>query len=243
MKYILITGASSGIGRRTAVQLAKRFPLILSGTNAHRLEDTLANCSDRNHLIWNFDLENIDNIERNLEDFILKKNINVAGFVHSAGIEILSPIKVLRNEDVKKIMNVNFISAVIIMRTLLNKSTNGKNLSNVIFVSSIASRMGVPIDSIYAASKGALNSFMRASALELAPSVRVNSVLPGNIRTGMFKALTGNDSEVVDALEKQYPLGIGEPKDVACIIEFLLSDAARWITGQEFVVDGGRTLF
>ena len=137
-------------------------------------------------------------------------------------------------------MNVNFFAAVEISRVLVSQRCNGQSLSNLVFVSSIASQFGSKGHSLYSASKGALDALMRSLAIELAPRVRVNSVLPGAISTPMTASTFANQ-ELADRLKQQYPLGLGTADDVAALIEFLISDAARWITGQQFVVDGGRT--
>jgi NAD(P)-dependent dehydrogenase (short-subunit alcohol dehydrogenase family) len=114
-------------------------------------------------------------------------------------------------------------------------------LRNIVFVSSTASKFGAKGFSLYCASKGALDSLMRALAVELAPGIRVNSVLPGGVRTEMTESMF-NDPQLADRLSVNYPLGLGQPSDIALAIEFLLSDKARWITGQQLVVDGGRTV-
>ena len=138
-------------------------------------------------------------------------------------------------------IDVNFMSAVQIVRVLIRKKVNEKQLRGIVFVSSTASQFGARGMSLYCASKGALDAFMRALAVELAPGVRVNSVLPGAVRTKMTDTMLA-DEALRDRMDASYPLGIGGPSDVASAIDFLLSDAARWITGQQIVVDGGRTV-
>ena len=111
----------------------------------------------------------------------------------------------------------------------------------MVVISSIWSQFGARGHSLYCASKAAVDGMMRALAVELAPDVRVNSVLPGAVRTPMGEAAL-TDPEIVEGLRQNYPLGIGQPGDVAAAVEFLMSEDARWITGQQFVVDGGRTI-
>jgi NAD(P)-dependent dehydrogenase (short-subunit alcohol dehydrogenase family) len=138
-------------------------------------------------------------------------------------------------------MDVNFMSALEILRLLVRRKTNGKHLRGVVFISSTASEFGARGFGAYCASKGALDAFMRAAAVELAPQVRVNSVLPGATRTAMTETML-SDAALRQRMEADYPLGLGEPGDIAAAVEFLLSDGARWITGQQLVVDGGRTV-
>jgi NAD(P)-dependent dehydrogenase (short-subunit alcohol dehydrogenase family) len=138
-------------------------------------------------------------------------------------------------------LNVNFLSAVETMNVLLKKKVNAQQLTCVVFISSIYSRAGARAHSVYAASKAALDGWMRSLAVELAPAIRINSILPGAVSTPI-SAGSLDDPEIVENLRRDYPLGIGRPEDVAATVEFLLSSAARWITGQEIVVDGGRTV-
>jgi NAD(P)-dependent dehydrogenase (short-subunit alcohol dehydrogenase family) len=125
-----------------------------------------------------------------------------------------------------------------IIRSLVQKRTNKGTLRSITFISSIASRVGASGYSVYAASKGAVNALSLSLAVELAPAVRVNAILPGIIQTEMTKEYFENSDFVA-----LYPLGFGRPEDIADAVEFLSSDHARWITGQEIVVDGGRSVF
>jgi NAD(P)-dependent dehydrogenase (short-subunit alcohol dehydrogenase family) len=141
----------------------------------------------------------------------------------------------------QEIMNVNFFSAAEIVHTLLKIKVNSRALTNILFISSIWSRFGARGHSAYCASKAALDGLMRALAVELAPAIRVNSILPGAIQTPM--AAQGlADPSIAEKLEQDYPMGIGRPDDIVDAIEFVLSGRARWLTGQEIVIDGGRTV-
>jgi len=238
----LITGASSGIGRESAVLLSKSRQLILHGRDLAHLEETRSRCRQPStQLLWQQDLQAIDQIGVGLSQFLGQNNLGIEGFVHCAGA-----LKVLRLRNIERtmaqtIMDVNFTSAVEIVRLLIRTKINEKHLRSVVFVSSTASMFGARGFNLYCASKGALDAFMRAIAVELAPDIRVNSVLPGAVETAMTAAML-DDPEIRKRMEEGYPLGIGKPEDIASAVEFLLSNKARWITGQQLVVDGGRTV-
>lgn len=238
----LVTGSSSGIGRDTSVRLSASHNLILHGRDAIRLEETRRLCANpERHVIWNLEFREADRIEDSLLKLLEINNLAVNNFVHCAGMLKVLPLRSIERASAREIMDVNFTSAVEIVRLLIRKKINEKHLRNIVFVSSTASRFGARGFNMYCASKGALDAFMRALAVELAPGVRVNSVLPGAVRTAMSEDMF-NDPETHGRLHSGYPLGVGEPDDIASAIEFLLSDSSRWITGHQLVVDGGRTV-
>lgn len=240
--YTLITGATSGIGRETSILLSASRNLILHGRDAARLEETRRLCKNPNrHIFWQLELREVDQIEDSLTKLLEQNQLAVESFVHCAGTLKLLPLRSVERGLVREIMDVNFSSAVEIVRLLIRKKINEKHLRGIVFVSSTASQFGARGFNLYCASKGALDAFMRAIAVELAPSVRVNSVLPGAVRTAMTDGMF-EDPERLKHFQAEYPLGLGEPSDIASAVEFLLSDKARWITGQQLVVDGGRTV-
>ena len=239
--FTLITGASSGIGRQTACRLSADHRLVLVGRNQDELNQTKSLCvQPEHHHTLQLDLSRPEQVAEQLTSFMKTESITVDGFVHSAGTLTVQPLRTTSLATGQTMMNVNFFSAVEISKVLISQRINGQALRSIVFVSSIASQYGAKGHALYCASKGALDALMRSLAVELAPRVRVNSVLPGAIKTAMTADIFANE-EVSDRLAKQYPLGVGVPDDIASAIEFLLSDQARWITGQQFVVDGGRT--
>jgi NAD(P)-dependent dehydrogenase (short-subunit alcohol dehydrogenase family) len=239
---ILITGASSGIGRAIAVQLSKENRLIVHGRDPGRLEETRDKCLDSaRHVLWPQDLTDEEQVGASLARLVAERRLVVSGFVHCAGILKLIP---LRSSDLpltRQVMKVNFVSALEIVRALLRKKVNQEQLRSVVFISSISSRFGARGFGIYSASKAALDSLMKTLAVELAPAVRVNSILSGAIRTPMTEQVFANP-DLATRFEHDYPLGIGEPADVAQMTEFLLSRKSKWVTGQEIVLDGGRSI-
>ena len=196
--------------------------------------------SPEQHMTWPMDLKETAGIEPSLRTILSELETGVQGFVHCAGALHVLPIRSIVPSIVEDVMNVNFASALEITRILASKNTNRKNLRNVVFVSSTASKFGAKGFGLYCASKGALDSLMRALAVELAPGVRVNSVLPGAVRTDMTDEML-NDPEMASRIQSQYPLGIGKASDIASAVEFLISDESRWVTGHQLVVDGGCT--
>lgn len=241
-KYILVTGSSSGIGREIAILLSENYNIILHGRNKQKLESVKNFCCEKSQvLIWEYDLQDVLNIETSLKEFIKCNNIFVNAFVHSAGHMKMLPLKMVNLNGLNKTMYINLYAPILISKALTNKVVNGGDLSNIVFISSNISNFGAKAFSAYAASKSALDGFMRCLAVELAPNVRVNSVLPGGVRTAMTEAIYENP-DVIERMKAQYPMGLGKTSDIANVVIFLLSDQSRWITGQQIIVDGGRTI-
>jgi NAD(P)-dependent dehydrogenase (short-subunit alcohol dehydrogenase family) len=242
MCYVLITGASSGIGRNLAINLSQSYNIVLLARNHERLLETKSLCSRNNdQLILELDLVKTDEIEKTMSSFIQEKNIEISHFVHCAGFLKMLPLKMLSLDIINSTFSTNTISAILLSKVLSQKKTNNAALKNIVFISSNISNFGAKAFCVYAASKSALDSVMRCLAVELAPKVRVNSVLPGAVQTEM----TGNifeNQEVIDRMTLTYPLGIGRSQDIFDLVEFLLSEKSRWITGQQFTIDGGRTI-
>lgn len=240
MEYTLITGASSGVGRELAIYLSKSHNMILNGRNEERLLETQRMC-EGNTLIWSYDLSKIHTLEVDFSQFMKEKEISISSFVHCAGLMKMVPIRGINAETLINTYEINVFAPTLITKILASRKMNGRNLKSVVFISSNISNRGAAAFSAYGSSKAALDGLMRNLAVELAPNVRINSVLPGGMITEMTKEIF--DDEVKKSeFEKNYPLGIGTPKDIAPAVKFLLSDDSRWITGQQFTVDGGRTV-
>ncbi len=239
--HLLITGASSGIGRAMAIELSDRRRLILGGRDSDRLQRTLGECrSPESHLIWRYDLADVENITAELGVFLAEHDVVISAYVHCAALLNILPLRSLTPAMVADAFRINVFSAIEIIRTLTKKKVNKQQLKAIVFISSIASNFGAKGFSTYSASKGALDALMKSLAVELAPDIRMNSVLPGALHTPMTQSMF-DDPELVAKFERAYPLGIGHPIDVINAVEFLISDKARWITGQQIIVDGGRT--
>lgn len=241
-QYVLLTGASSGVGRELAIQLSKKYALILNGRCYERLLDTREKCDNKeNIMIWQYDLSAVRELENSLKLWMAEKGVEIVSFVHCAGVMKMLPCKVLSVEALEETYRVNVFAAALIVKILSSKRVNQKNLNSVVFISSNISNRGAAAFSVYGSSKAALDGLMRNLAIELAPEIRVNSVLPGGMITEMTKDMF-EDVTMEERFKKNYPLGIGTPNQLAPMVEFLISEKSDWITGQQFVVDGGRTI-
>jgi NAD(P)-dependent dehydrogenase (short-subunit alcohol dehydrogenase family) len=238
--YTLITGAGSGFGRAIAQKLAPVRDLILSDIDIGKVESTLAVCADpERHMVWAQDLNRVETVSESLNSYLRSREINVDQFIHSAGVFGVQLVRAADIAFTTKLFNVNLFAVIEIVKSLTQTAINKGALRSIVLVSSINSRLGAKGFSVYAASKGALNSLSISLAVELAPRIRVNTVSPSVIETDMNKQHFC-DPEFVALMKASHPLGLGRPEDVAGAVEFLLSDRAKWITGQEIVVDGGR---
>ena len=236
-KHILVTGASSGMGKVFAQMIAKQGGKVsLLARNVERLQQTFDSLTGNGHQICVCDL--ID--ERQLKDTVCRLN-PLDGIVLCAGINEFVPVKFVKQEKIERMFHTNYFSQLILIQMLLKKKLINKEAS-VVFISSVSSIMGVQGTLLYASSKGAINSAVRVLASELAgQKIRVNAILPGIVRTEMLSG-TNIDEETFTKQEEQYPLGLGTPEDVGNAVLFHLANTSRWLTGQCMIIDGGMTL-
>ncbi|TPG43940.1 SDR family NAD(P)-dependent oxidoreductase [Flavobacterium pectinovorum] len=238
-KNILVTGASSGIGRQiaiTASELGAKLTII--GRNIEKLDETLALLSGDGHKIQVVDLSDSANFTA-----LISESLPYDGVVFNAGVVEYLPVKFLNESKINSVFATNFDSNVVLSQKLI-KSKLLKKGGSLVFVSSISSKLGVPGTAMYTASKAALSAFSKVLASELASQgIRSNSVSPGIIKTAMTdKASDVVSDEELKKAESEYPLGYGEPSDVAGLIMYLLSDISKWMTGSDLIIDGGFTL-
>ena len=238
-KIILVTGASSGIGRAIAIECSKMgATVILSARNEERLHETLLQMEGSGHMLIVADLNKED--ER-------KKLIDISpildGLVNCAGITKTLPFPFVGAEVLTTVMNVNFTAPILMSAELVKRKKFSKD-SSIVFVSSISGvTCAVKGNSMYSASKGAINGIAKNMALDLASKgVRVNCVNPGQIDTSILDEGIITPEQLIED-KKRYPLKrYGKPEEVAYAVIYLLSDASSWVTGSNLVIDGGFTL-
>ena len=238
-KRILITGASSGIGKATAIECSRMgAKIIISGRDECRLSQTFESLSGTDHQQIVLNLSSYDSVKE------LCDNISqVDGVCLNAGVPSSKPISFINEDEVHKTLDINLNSPIYLTNLLVKKKKISKG-GSVVFTSSIGRYMPAASGSIYAASKGGLSAFMKGAALELAAKhIRCNAVLPGMIETAIMKGKATISEEQWELNKQLYPLKrFGTPEEVAWLIVYLLSDASTFMTGSEIIIDGGRSL-
>ena len=237
-KVILVTGASSGIGAKTAVMLSQYgVKLLITGRNEARLSDTFNRLEGKGHEMFVGDLTNSDDLGA-----LISSSPVLDGLVHCAGIIKPFPIKYITQKQITEMFAINFEASTHLTSGLLKKKKLNESAS-IVFISSVSSRFAHKGGALYSASKAAINAYSRSVAIECASKkIRSNVISAAMVKTPIFdQAETAVTTEVMDQHETSYPLGFGETEDVANATLFLLSDASRWITGTILTMDGGLT--
>lgn len=239
-KTILVTGASSGIGKATAIECSKMgAKVIITARNEERLKDTLSQLVGDGHQCIVADLLKVEDIERLVESIPV-----INGCVNNAGLNFLQLVNFIKLQDLNSIFQVNAIAPIVLTNKLVKSKKIAKD-SSVVFTSSIAGKgICTPGNSLYSSTKGALSAFMKNAAVDLAPKkIRCNAVLPGMVETPLKEGKSAVTAEQWEINRQLYPLKrFGTPQDIAFAIIYLLSDASSWVTGSELVIDGGRSL-
>lgn len=238
-KTILVTGASSGIGKATALECAKMgAKLVITGRDETRLNEVYNNLEGEGHIQIIADLSVDEDIQR-----LAKEVPALNGCVNNAGYNIMSVIQFIKKDDLERIMNVNLTAPIILTQLLVKNKKMAKD-SSIVFTSSISARGRNSVgNSMYSATKGGLSSFMKNAALELAAKrIRCNAVLPGMVETPLKEGKSNITEEQWEINRQLYPLKrFGKPEEIAYGIIYLLSDASAWVTGTELIIDGGMT--
>ena len=234
-KTILVTGASSGIGRGIAVTCSKMgATIVLGGRNEVRLHETLSEMEGDGHVLAVADLTKKEKLEKMVD--ILPK---LDGIVHCAGIGQRILCKQLQETDVDNVMDMNFKAPVLLQTEILKKKKINKGAS-IVFIASIAAESPSVGNSIYSASKGAIISYANCLVVELAPrKIRVNCISPAMVWTDLILK-DGISEEELKEDEQKYPLKrYGNPDDIANLAVYMLSDASSWMTGSNVRITGG----
>jgi len=235
---ILVTGATGGIGEAVVRKLiSKGFSVIALSHNREQLENKFQGLEQC--LCIDYDLNNIDGIPSLIKE-ITKNYGGLRGLVHCAGYDKLAPLYLSRMSDIESLFSIHAMAAIALCGQIAKKGNASEGCS-IVLISSLSAHEGAAGHTAYAAAKGALEGFLPGAASELAgKGIRINLVVPGVVRTKMSAGFIDKmDEEQRTALENSYPLGLGEPEDVANAIVFFLSDEAKWITGQKLILDGG----
>lgn len=239
---VLIVGASSGIGKATAVNLSKKgAKVVLIARSEDKLKEVIASCQGEGHSYFAIDVKDENGLDEAIANSVKETGEPFTSFVYSAGQEGTIPLKFAKFDFLTDILQVNTIPALLITKLLMKKNNFSKEGGSIVFISSVMGSLGQPAKSVYCMSKGALTAASKALALELASKkIRVNCVSPGMVITEMsLKILNSITEENANEIKRMHPLGVGDVEDVANGIEFLISDKSKWITGIDLLVDGG----
>lgn len=236
-KTFLVTGASSGIGRASAIECSKfGATVVITGRNAQRLQETFEQLDvsySQQHKKIIADLsvgEDVDNL--------VLETPQLDGIISNAGVNRVKPVTFVQKDDFAYVFENNLYSGALLVKGLLKKKRIKKD-GSIVFTSSVSAFFNAPGRALYASSKSALTAYMRSLAVELAgKGIRANAVHPGMVDT---KFVNENlTEEELKASISEYPLNrLGKPEEVAWAIIYLLSDAAKWVTGTSLVIDGG----
>lgn len=237
-KTVLVTGASSGIGRGICIDCSKMGTKVhLMARSEERLNETLAQMEGDGHVIHKADLCSTDDINALVDELPA-----IDGVVLCAGIIKTMPVKNISEDAMSEIFNANIMGDIKICSRLLKKKKLNHG-GSVVFISSVSTFNVKVGNSLYSATKGAVNSFAKAMALEVSKQeIRVNCIQPGFIPSSSILEKHGMGDEAIQWYMDRHPLGLGRPSDIAYGCIYLLSDASRWVTGSIFTIDGGYTL-
>ena len=239
-KKVFVTGASSGIGRATAIYLSKLgAKLVITGRNAEQINFTLQQLQGDGHIAIIADLVEQEDMSA-LFDQVVADGIKLNGLIHCAGVPSIVSIKNLTKKRLLEVFNINYFSFIELCRQYSKNKYS--NEGSIVGISSIAADRADQCQTAYSATKSAMDISVQALAIELIKkNIRINTVLPGMIMTEIVEKSEdlGADS---NSLWRSQLMGIGQPDDVAAACAFLISDMSKFITGRRLFVDGGSFL-
>ena len=238
-KTILVTGASSGIGRSIAIECSKMgASFIITGRNEVRLSETLSMLCGDGHIIVSADITEEEQIVNMVEQLPI-----LDGVVHCAGVGVRKPVQAIKQSDIDSVFAPNVMAPILLQKHLLKKKRLNKGTS-IVFIASRAPFAPAAGNAVYSASKGAIIGYAKTLGLELAPKqMRVNCICPAMVWTDLIRRDAENMGEDFAAAEARYPLKrFGQPEDVAWLSVYLLSNASSWMTGSCIDITGGGEL-
>jgi NAD(P)-dependent dehydrogenase (short-subunit alcohol dehydrogenase family) len=242
-KYVLVTGATSGIGRAIATELSMvGARVILSGRDENKMNEVVDHLQGDGHLTLCLDLLNPSEIMPAIKALV--KTVGpVYGLCHAAGIVKTLPLSACRMQSMKDMFDVNLLAGIELARVITRREIIDKEAGSILFISAVYGVVGMAGEVGYSATKGAVIASARSMAVELAGrNIRVNVISPGLVMTRMAKeAFKFLSKEQVDEIVNAHPLGLGKAEDVAKSAAFLLAPQNSWITGTNLMVDGGYT--
>jgi NAD(P)-dependent dehydrogenase (short-subunit alcohol dehydrogenase family) len=241
-KKIIVTGASSGIGKQCAITCSQMGAAVaLFARDSARLKETLGLMEDyQKHIICAVDLLEYDRVADTVKEVVTQLG-RIDGLINCAGISTTLPINAITPQKMEQYLLTNVIGSVNLTKQVVKLINFSKTGGSIIFISSIMGVAGENGKTLYSMTKGALIAAVKSMAIELAQRrIRVNAISPGVVESPMSKkAIYSKDKESLKSIEQLHPLGLGQPEDVANACVFMLSDASRWITGINMIVDGG----
>lgn len=237
--YILV-GASGGIGFSILKQLvSKKNYVLIFARNLNLIEESFSNCEYINCV--QVDLNKPNDLETILKELTIK--VKFDGLIYAAGVEGTTPLRLSTYNKIIEFYNINSICAHLFVN-FFSRNLVSNDSSSVVIISSIMSEIGASGKSIYCGSKSSINGLIKSSALELSKrKIRVNSISPGIVLTKMGENLLNKLSKLdQENMKNEYPLGFGKPNDISNLTLYLLSKKSKWITGQNFIIDGGYSI-
>lgn len=243
-RWVVVSGASSGIGRAIAVELVKRGArAALVGRREAELAETARLCGDPSSTaIVPLDLTSTAEVPTAVANLVARVG-RLYGFCHCAGVVQTLPLSATTPDRLQAMLNVNLVAGFELARAITRRDAIDAAGGSLLWIASIYAHVGAPGQVGYCATKGAITAAVRALALELAPrKIRVNSISPGLVMTAMTEAARARMSaEQWKRMTDMHPLGVGAPEDVARAAAFMLDPQNRWLTGADLLLDGGYT--
>jgi len=240
LKHIIVTGASSGLGRELSINLSKiNCKLFLTGKNKIELLKTYKMLKGDNHKYFAFDLNNLNKLET-LTSKMFENDIQFDGFVHCAGMHNIFPLNLIEKKNLIETYNINVFAPLLITKEFAKKNNHNIN-SSIIYISSVSAFIGSSSLSLYSSSKAAQIGLMKSLAVELSKKkIRVNSISSSFFESKIFNKIKSKiPKENLLQLNKKHLLGIGKYQDIIPTIIHLISDDSQWTTGSNLVIDGG----